>query len=85
MDEWHSIRDLAIGNIGSTIDVKDDKRLYKSIELCGIHIDHELVEERVMTSTRPMYVVGPPYIFQLSHPFGTISLSMDSQWRYSGA
>lgn len=81
MDEWHSIKDLTLRQIGHQIDVQDDKRLYSCITMSGLICEYDMVDERFMDGSRNTVTLGRPSTFQIQHMQGTIDVNVHTTWR----
>lgn len=81
-DNWESIRTLSIGDIGRTIDIQDDGRHFYGMEIYGLEVQHDLVEERYMGGPTE-YRIGPVSTFVVNTAGSTIALSYEAYWRRS--
>lgn len=81
MDEWHSIKDLTLRQIGKNIDVQDDRRLYSCITMSGLECLHDMVEERRMDSAYDTVRLGRPSTFMIHHLQGSINVNVHTKWR----
>lgn len=81
-DNWQSIRTLSIGDIGDTVDIQDDGRHFYGMEIYGIEVQHDVVQERYMGGSTE-YRIGPVSTFVVNTAGSTIALSYNASWRRS--
>lgn len=82
-DKWQRIQTLSIGNIGDTIDIEDNGRHFYGMEIYGIEVQHDVVQERYMGSSTE-YRLGPVSTFVVNTAGSTIALTYGANWRRSG-
>lgn len=81
MDEWHSIKDLTLRQIGHQIDVQDDRRLYSGVTMSGLECVHDQVEEVTLLRSHSTVAIGRPATFMIHHLQGTIDVNVHTMWR----
>lgn len=78
---WLPINTMPLSTVGTEVDVRDQKRLYSGVLVSGIRYEHDVIEERQMLATGPLWRIGPIDDFTIAHTTGTIRATLAAEWR----